>query len=293
MRSTRYIGGHKIEVYDQGTGVNTPPGADIRAIVTRADGTVRNFSINSGPDGYTTAAGAAVNPATIAGDQEMAKAAYADLEGKEFYVSRHSLAGYGGWLEDTFFLAYSITAKEAERTAGDEVHRASIATTRKPGTAMAMNLSGRGETAMWKGLMVGHDMDENKGPTFGDLLKGNASITANLAPATLSDQSGTTTNMVSLVDVALTNIINGKGEAARVPELIWTNLDLMGAAAGNDNAAGTAPLAVTFSKGSEINGMFYDDGDEVIGNFNKEDIVGVFGAVEYEMMDDGMMADSQ
>jgi hypothetical protein len=214
---------------------------------------------------------------SVAGDQAAAIAAYKALEGTEFYVSDHSLSGYGAWLKDTFFLAYTITAGDRYRIAADEVQPGSIAAVREAGTTAATDLSGRGETAMWKGLMVGHDMDEDQGPTFGEMLKGNASITAHLAPATLADQSGTTTNMVSLVDVSLTNIINGDGKASRVPELMWNNLDLEGADPGG--------AAVTFGKGSEISGTFYDDGDEVIGNFNKEDIVGVFGAVEYEMMD--------
>ena len=37
-------------------------------------------------------------------------------------------------------------------------------------------------------------------------------------------------------------------------------------------------------------GAFYDNGNEVVGQFSKEKILGVFGAVEYdmayEMMDD-------
>ena len=133
---------------------------------------------------------------------------------------------------------------------------------------MASNLSGRGETAYWKGLMVGHDMDADAA-TFGDMLKGNAMIKARVGEATLADNQAARTP--DIVDVMIDNIINSKGAASRVPELEWTNLDLIGG---------------SFAKGSEIMGQFYDNGNEVVGEFDKDDIVGVFGAVEYEMMMD-------
>ena len=132
---------------------------------------------------------------------------------------------------------------------------------------MASNLSGRGETAMWKGLMVGHDTKES------EMVKGNAMITARISAATLADQAGGSPS-ADLVDVSLTNIINDKGKASRVPMLEWTNLDLEGG---------------EFKKGSEISGAFYDNGNEVVGEFSKSMIMGVFGALEYEM-DDTMMA---
>ena len=182
--------------------------------------------------------------------------------------------GYGAWLTGSFFAAYTIHSEnDLLRNDPDETAYKIIAGKRTHDATMATNLSGRGETAVWKGLMVGHDLDADKGATYGELLKGNAKITARLGAAVLADIGGAQPDTANLVDVELKNIINAAGKASRVPKISWTNLDLYGG---------------SFSKGSEISGTFYDNGNEVVGEFNKMDILGAFGAVEY--MDDTMTA---
>ena len=141
---------------------------------------------------------------------------------------------------------------------------------------MATNLSGFGENAVWKGLMVGHDLDAKKGATYGDMLKGNAMLTARVGAGDLSGSWDDGQNRV--MDVSLTNIINAEGNASRVSELHWEDLLLQNSSSDNDEP-------VTFSKGTEVMGAFYDNGNEVVGQFSKEKILGVFGAVEYEMME--------
>ena len=269
------------------------------AVITRADGRTVTYGKETGD--YPTTAPA---PAPATGDgvadgvnrgivPGALATALADYENSTQAIAQDSAVGYGAWLADSFFLAYTLMSEDdTKRDDPDSSAYKSVFGGRTNRSAMAMDLSGRGSTAMWKGLMVGHDMDKDEA-TYGNMVKGNASITAQLAPATLADQTGSASGVVSLVDVALTNIINDKGEDARVTELTWTNLDLVGAAPGldgQDDEGDPMAMAVSFSKGSEITGNFYDDGNEVVGKFNKEDIAGVFGAVEYEMMD---MADSQ
>ena len=106
-----------------------------------------------------------------------------------YTIAQHNAKGYGAWLEDSFFVAYVMNAEDdAVISDPDEHGSCKIAWGGRAynGSDMAANLSGRGETAMWKGLMVGHDMDADAA-TFGDMLKGNAMITARVGEATLAD----------------------------------------------------------------------------------------------------------
>ena len=288
--TTIFVGGMQIVE-------NAPAIGNTIAMVTRADGRVITYLTTAtddyaGPDPTEDVDRGAV-PGLLA-DAMADYGTLADGNGAPVAIKQDSAVGYGAWLADSFFLAYTLMSEDdTKRDDPDSMAYKSVFGGRNNKSAMAMDLSGRGSTAMWKGLMVGHDMDKDEA-TYGNMVKGNASITAQLAPATLADQTGSASGGVSLVDVALTNIINDKGEDARVTELMWTNLDLVGAAPGldgQDDGGDPMAMAVSFSKGSEITGNFYDDGNEVVGKFNKEDIAGVFGAVEYEMMDD--MADSQ
>ena len=277
--TTEFVGGMKIQEYT-GAAVDT----GVAARITLADGRTRTWTAAADTTldytGGTLTAAAPGTDGSVAQDLNVALRNYAS---STVAIAQDLATGYGGWLEDSFFLAYTLMSEDdSKRNDPDSFTYKSVHGGRTHDAAMATDLSGRGDTAVWKGMMVGHDLDADKGATYGQMLKGNAMITAHLAPATLADQSGTQADMVSLVDVALTNIINDKGEASRVPYLMWTNLDLNGADRGGD--------PVSFAKGSEIMGYFYDDGNEVVGEFNKDDIVGVFGAVEYEMMDDDMMA---
>ena len=181
-------------------------------------------------------------------------------------IARHTAKGYGAWLEDSFFAAYTLHA-EGDRVLGtrDETAYKIAWGGRTADSEPAASLSGFGETATWKGLMVGHDLDVGRGPTYGDTLQGNATLTARVVPATLAGNR--------VMDVSFTNIINADGEASRVPELHWEDLALRGTRPGDAEA-------VAFSRRSEITGRFYDNGNEVLGQFNRRGILGVFGAVE-------------
>ena len=279
---TTFVGGMKIEEFPLAVAAAGDPDA-VRARITRADGTIMEYDLAAGADDYgTDAPDPAADAVSVADQLELAKRVYAASTAA---IPAHTLKGYGGWLADSFFMAYTLIA-------GDEVAMKVVSGGREHDTVMATSLSGRGETATWKGLMVGHDMMAGSSTT-GMMLKGNASVTARLGAATLADQTGTSADAVSLVDVSLTNIITAGGTAvSRVADGIhWTNLDLVGAAPGRDGRdSGDNPIAlpVSFGKGDEINGAFYDGGDEVVGTFNKESILGAFGAVEYEMMDEMM-----
>ena len=131
--------------------------------------------------------------------------------------------------------------------------------------------------------MVGHDMNA-AAATGGMMLKGNASITARVSPSVLADPD--IDQRADVVDVSLTNIITADGTPVDRDEnsLSWMNLDL------------TYGNGARFAKGSEINGAFYDNGNEVVGEFNKNKIIGAFGALEAPMdmmMDDTMDMASQ
>ena len=243
------------------------------AMVTLADGRTMTFDVGTPATNYTdpvpTVPAVAGTPLPAA-DLAVALRAYAQ---STVNPMQHSAMGYGAWLDDSFFLAYRIYAEnDALISDPDETAMKVVWGGRKHDSAVATDLSGRGATAVWKGMMVGHDMDADSA-TANELLKGNASITARIGAATLADQASGST-MADLVDVSLTNIITGAGTAvARVADdgIQWTNLDLAGG---------------EFAKGSEISGAFYDNGNEVVGGFSKMDITGAFGAVEY--MDDTM-----
>ena len=252
--------------------------------LTLADGRNATYTAAADATAYTRAplltAAALYDPYAAdddtlpAGALADAKAAYANA-GAGYTVAQHTAMGYGAWLTDSFFVAYTLSAEDdAVISDPDEVAMKIAWGGRAADSDMASDLSGRGETAVWKGLMVGHDMDADQGPTYGDMLKGNAMITARVGEATLADNQAA--NVPDIVDVSLTNIINDAGKASRVPMLEWTNLDLNGG---------------SFAKGTEIVGGFYDNGNEVVGQFSKSDIMGVFGAVEYDMPAMGMMDD--
>ena len=297
---TSYVGGNKIVEYNplmEATD-GTPALSDEGAIVYLADGRTMTYDLEdldgagdgtalgfpkapdsmakgiNPMDGETYATDGSEPPHALpAADLAVALRMYDNAKAPMYTTAQHNAQGYGAWLEDSFFVAYVINSEDDLILNDPDSTAMKIAWGgRAHDSDMATNLSGRGETASWKGLMVGHDMDA-EAATHGDMVKGNAMITARVGEATLADNQAARTP--DIVDVSLTNIINDKGTMVeRVKDGIkWTNLDLIGG---------------EFSKGSEIMGQFYDNGDEVVGQFNSEKILGVFGAREYEMMDDAM-----
>ena len=280
-RETTYAGGNKIEEYNGLVEANNenlitaaPAAGNRGAVITLADGRTMTFDVGTPVTNYTDP----VLPVIPSPPVTALPAAELALAKRTYALStvnplQHSAMGYGAWLDDSFFLAYRIYAEnDALISDPDETAMKVVWGGREGDSTIATDLSGRGATAVWKGLMVGHDMDADSA-TANELLKGNASITARIGAATLADQASGST-MADLVDVSLTNIITGAGTAvARVADggIQWTNLDLAGG---------------KFAKGSEISGAFYDNGNEVVGGFSKMDITGAFGAVEY--MEDTM-----
>ena len=277
--TTTYVGGDtKIVEHDPivGSGTNgAVVSGDVAAAITLADRRVMQYQA-AGPSSYmmgpVAGAAAAELPST---DYTAARKMYNDARAPTYTIPQHNARGYGAWLVDSFFVAYVINAEDDLIISDPDDRVEKIAWGgRTHASEVADSLSGRGETAMWKGLMVGHDM---KGS---GLVKGNASVTARVSDAVLADQANAGRTAADVVDVSLTNIITGDGTAvSRVANGIhWTNLNLS---------------AGSFNKGSEISGAFYDNGNEVVGQFEKEDILGVFGAMEYEMMDGAMDMASQ
>ena len=197
---------------------------------------LRNGINGAAGDPVTEDAAAAVPRAA----GEATRAAAAD----DFAFSYHLAHGYEAWVEVAFFPPEAVTS-----------------------------VSGRGATATWRGRLVAQDLEAGA-ESAGTLLTGNASITARLEPTAPDARTATGTDHLSLVDVALTDLTRTNGEAARLHELTWSNLDLMAAASNG--------AALTFHKNSEISGLFYDDGGGVMGRFDKEAIAGVFRAAQHE-----------
>ena len=262
-----------------------PITASEAATVTQPDGDMITINLDTTTSvgdptyaGYNPANPTWVRPTTVAlpaADQANAKAAYANA-GAAFTIAQHNAMGYGAWLEDSFFVAYVMNAEDdAIISDPDDMVMKVAWGGRTSDPDKPSHLSGRGEKAYWKGLMVGHDMDADAA-TSGKMLKGNAMVTARVSDAVLADRAGTGNTAADVVDVMLSNIITADGTAvSRVAGGIeWKNLDLTGG---------------YFEKGSEIRGGFYDNGNEVVGEFNKEDILGVFGAMEYDMPAEEMM----
>ena len=245
--------------------------SEIGAQITSANGRRMTYQVD-GTDAEMYADEAEVtgipttNAPSPAADLAAALRAYANA-GSAYTIAQHAAEGYGAWLEDSFFVAYVISAEDdAILSDPDDMAMKVAWGGRAHDSDVTTRLSGRGETAMWKGLMVGHDIVGE------EMVKGNASVTARISDAVLADQQAGGTLAADVVDVSLTNIINAEGTAvSRVADGIhWTNLDLS---------------AGKFEKGDEIMGAFYDSGNEVVGQFNKESILGAFGAMEYEMED--------
>ena len=252
-------------------GARIVEGPGTMATIYGADGSTLAYAPGSSPatdymSTSTAASGPGGTPSAIpATDLSRALMKYKNAKAPKYALAQHAAAGYGAWLEDSFFVAYVISAEDdAILSDPDDMAMKVAWGGRAYNSARVSHLSGRGATAMWKGLMVGHDIVGE------EMVKGNASVTARVSDAVLADQAAAGRAAADVLDVSLTNIITADGTAvSRVAEGIhWTDLDLIGG---------------WFAKGDEIQGAFYDSGNEVVGEFEKEGILGVFGAMEYEM----------
>ena len=263
--STAYLADHMLELAAMppatpetlgGEAITDMLQADIDALATELHGTAYEPHHETDSSGHTVTEGAGATPAA---QQAEAKEAYAAPDEDDFPVVYHLPQDYDAWLKDASFPGYGITSD----------------------SLLLTHLSGGGATATWRGFMVADDLDAGSDSTH-SRLRGSASITARLGPVTPAARTATGVDHVSLIDVVLTDIIDAAGEAARVPELTWSNLDLLAAAPDG--------VAVTFRKNGEISGLFYDGGGDVMGRFGKENIEGVFRAAQYEAMVDTAIA---
>lgn len=265
-----YVDGAWVEEYG-GTDINGGPlnAGDAAAEVAFANGRTTEYRVANDLVSYRRFTPFALADALPITRLALNRSAYRSNRTR---IAQHTARGYGAWLDDSFFAAYTLRASVFGRR--DETAYKIAWGGRTADSAMAANLSGLGDTATWKGLMLGHDLDDDAS-SYGDRLQGNATLTARIMPNTLGS--------TRMMDVSFTNIINAAGEPSRVSELHWEDLALRNAPWGDAEV-------IAFSKGREITGRFYDNGNEVVGQFSRSDILGVFGAVEAEMMEDTVMA---
>jgi len=150
--------------------------------------------------------------------------------------------GYGGWLDSS---AFAIQRSTDARDAEDATVALALATS--IGAAAGTNpVSG---TATWAGVMVGWDV--GSGPTRGNAINGHAGITVDFANAD--------------VDVAFTNIFDLETVLTRSSPIEWTDIDIK--------------RGVFHDAPGSIQGRFYGTNHEEVGGvFERDDIVGAFGA---------------
>ena len=176
---------------------------------------------------------------------------------------RYKLESYGAWLSDSFFGLHKLTAVTAVVPGTGAVTRSSTWAVNFAGGDHA-SLAGLGESATWAGAMVGQD---TKSTADDPRVQGNAMLKAHIATDTLA---ATQVGGVAVMDVMFDNITDAKGMPAREESLSWKNLELM-------ERSATKPAGFIKSDG-EIEGWLFDDGNEVVGQFDHMDIIGAFGA---------------
>ena len=150
---------------------------------------------------------------------------------------------YGGWFSDSVFGVEILDVTEngttTSRFASFSFGKASGS--RPPGTALVR----------WNGSMVG--VDTNK-----DIIQGDSEITI--------DFDGPGAGGVSIASIHFGNIINIR-TGNSVANMLWSSIPV--------ETDGT----FSSTTGGEINGVFYGTGGtEVGGTFNRDSIIGAFGA---------------
>ena len=154
---------------------------------------------------------------------------------------------YGGWLTGSVFGAESFTTHESN---GDTVVWY--------GSYSFGNDSGRAPpqgSATWMGAMVGTTQR-------GETIHGSARITIN------DDGSRSRNRLARRINVEFNNIRN-LDNGTMVADMIWNELSLRDEGAFNDESSMTG----------SISGYFYGDNQEEVGGiFNRDNIIGAFGA---------------
>jgi len=150
--------------------------------------------------------------------------------------------GYGGWLDSS---AFAIEGAYDERSEDDRSF--ALVGALSFGDESVTNPTGG--TATWSGAMVGADIGSGS-PTQGNPINGHAGITVDFANAD--------------VDVAFTNIVDLETGRAR-SDIRWTDIDMTRGAFQDLSGS--------------IQGRFYGTNHEEVGGvFERDDIVGAFGA---------------
>ena len=171
---------------------------------------------------------------------------------REVTLAQYSAAGldgsdvyeylsYGGWLTNSAFSVDMLTIND-----GSDDESSLLV-----GVSYGDNLGSRpsigGNNVSWIGSMVGVNRDT------GDIIQGTANIQI----------FGDNTN-IDLIE--FNNISNLTNSSVSIGDMSWTNISL-----GTDGT-------FTSTTGGDIDGTFYGDGSEVGGTFNRNSIIGAFGA---------------
>ena len=156
-------------------------------------------------------------------------------------VGRLEFQSYGGWLQDSVF----VIERQSAMRGGEMVTRLASYSF---GDAAETNPTGTG-SATWRGVMIGVHSNTNH------LVQGVAEI--EIFNLSLSN------NFADVTFNSVKNLHNG----AAIDTFGWANLPLM------DGGFGTS------SQNGSISGNFYGDGHEEVGGiFDRNDIIGAFGA---------------
>ena len=149
---------------------------------------------------------------------------------------------YGGWVTNSVFGVQFLDVTEngttTSRFASFSFGKASGS--RPPGTALVR----------WNGSMVG--VDTNK-----DIIQGDSEITI--------DFDGPGAGGASIASIHFGNIINIR-TGNSVANMLWSSIPV--------ETDGT----FSSTTGGDINGVFYGDGSVAGGTFNRDNIIGAFGA---------------
>ena len=152
--------------------------------------------------------------------------------------------GYGGWMEHSLFTVRLGIDTYDGGSFVNWVRAYSLALGDAPGTN-----PGAGPLS-WDGVMVGRNSDIDSA-SVSNVVQGNASVSAALSPA-----GGMS------VDIAFSNI-KDLNSGTSIADMSWTDLSVVGGSFGSGTIAGS----------------FYGPGhEEVAGVFERNDILGAFGA---------------
>ena len=158
--------------------------------------------------------------------------------------------GYGGWLQHSFFIT------ETDRITGGALEGTPLVYSYSVGDAPNTNPAADGGSGIWRGVMVGADVSQTV--TRGHPIQGDAEITI----ADFADPQAS---------IAFTSIYDLEARTPR-DDMTWSDIPVTegGFATGSDE--------------DSIEGRFYGPNHEEVGGiFEREGILGAFGAMRSDM----------